>query len=84
MVAEVKRLSVCGVGQVSRRHRPSVSARPNIFQHHVGHGSTRSFPWAASWLALSGEATKSGFPIGTPWLGCTEQPGTSLTKRPGT
>jgi hypothetical protein len=71
VVGEVKRPSMCGVGQVSRRLRPSVSARPDIFQHHVGHRSTHWFPSAASWLVLSDETTKSGFPVGTPRLGRT-------------
>jgi hypothetical protein len=71
VVGEVKRPGMCGLGRVFRQSRPSVSARPDIFQHHVGHRSTHSFPSATSWLALRDKTTKSGFPVGTPMLGRT-------------
>jgi hypothetical protein len=68
---EVKRPSICGVGQVSLRLRPSVGVRPNIFQHHVGPLHDPTFPSTASWLDMSAKSARSGFPVGTPRLGGT-------------
>ena len=49
--------------------RPSLGARPNIFQHPVGQVSTQSFPSASSWLGINGQTTNSGFPVVAPRQG---------------
>ena len=49
--------------------RPSLGARPNIFQLPVGPVSTQSFPSASLWLGISGQTTDSGFPVVAPRQG---------------